>query len=142
MMQRRRFLQTAATAASVAAGDVLQSAVTDQQNRLLQYANRDDSDRWSYNTDRNSAHVRSGLVNAQLDTLCDNPNGLVETFTVSTDGIPLGFEVTTESEESIGTLVHLSAEQAEALAVDLLEQAHAMRAESTSNQAHLGGSDE
>lgn len=141
-MERRRFLQAAATAASVAAGDLPQSGVTDQQNRLLQYANRDESDRWSYPTDRNSAHVRSGLVNAQLDTLCDNPNGLVETFTVSTDGIPLGFEVTTESEESIGTLVHLSAEQAEALAVDLLEQAHAMREETSSNQAHLRGSDE
>jgi hypothetical protein len=126
----------------MAAGDVPQSAVRDQQNRLLQYAGRDDSDRWSYNTDRNSAHVRSGLVNAQLDTLCDNPNGLVETFTVSSDGVPLGFEVTTESEESIGTLVHLSAEQAEALAVDLLEQAHAMREESTSKQAHSGGSDQ
>jgi hypothetical protein len=141
-MERRRFLRAAATAAGVAAGDVSKSAVTDQQNRLLEYADRDDSDRWSYNTDRNAAHVRSGLVNAQLDTLCDNPNGLVETFTVSSDGVPLGFEVTTESEESIGTLVHLSAEQAEALAVDLLEQAHAMRAESTSKQAHSGGSDE
>lgn len=141
-MERRRFLQAAATAAGVAAGDVSKSAVTDQQNRLLEYADRDDSDRWSYNTDRNAAHVRSGLVNAQLDTLCDNPNGLVETFTVSSDGVPLGFEVTTESEESIGTLVHLSAEQAEALAVDLLEQAHAMREESTSKQAHSGGSDE
>jgi hypothetical protein len=141
-MERRRFLQAAASAAGVAAGDVPKSAVADQQNRLLEYANRDDSDRWSYNTDRNAAHVRSGLVNAQLDTLCDNPNGLVETFTVSSDGVPLGFEVTTESEESIGTLVHLSAEQAEALAVDLLEQAHAMREESTSKQAHSGGSDE
>ena len=141
-MERRRFLQAAATAAGVAAGDVPQSAVTDQQHRLLQYADRDDSDRWSYDTDRNSAHVRSGLVNAQLDTLCDNPNGLVETFTVSSDGVPLGFEVTTESEESIGTLVHLSAEQAEALAVDLLEQAHAMREEAYSNQAHSGGNHE
>lgn len=141
-MERRRFLQAAATASGLAAGDVPKSAVADQQHRLLQYAERDDSDRWSYQTDRNSAHVRSGLVNAQLDTLCDNPNGLVETFTVSSDGIPLGFEVTTESEESIGTLVHLSAEQAEGLAVDLLEQAHAMREETSSNQAHFGGEHE
>jgi hypothetical protein len=141
-MDRRRFLQAAASAAGMAAGDISRSAITDQQNRLLKYAERDDNDRWSYGTNRNSAHVRSGLVNAQLDTLCDNPNGLVETFTVSSDGVPLGFEVTTESEESIGTLVHLSAEQAEALAVDLLEQAHAMRDEASSNQAHTGGEHE
>lgn len=141
-MQRREFLQTAATAAGAAAGDISQKETAKQQDRLLELAARDDEQRWEYETDRNTAHVRSGLVNAQLDTLCNNPNGLVETFTISSDGIPLGFEVTTESGESIGTLVHLSAEQAEALAVDLLEQAHAMREEASANHAHSGGTHE
>lgn len=140
-MQRREFLQTAATVAGAAAGNISQNEINEQEDRLLNLAERDDEQRWEYETDRNTAHVHSGLVNAQLDTLCDNPNGLVETFTISSDGVPLGFEVTAESEESIGTLVHLTAEQAEALAVDLLEQAHAMR-EETSNQAHSGGTHE
>lgn len=141
-MGRRRFLQAAASAAGMAAGDVPKSAITNQQNRLVKYAERDDNNRWSYHTDRNSAHVRSGLVSAQLDTSCNNPNGLVETFTVSSDRIPLGSEVTIKSEESIGTLVHLSAEQAEALAVDMLEQVHTMRDEAPSNQTHSGAEHE
>lgn len=141
-MDRRTFLKTAAVAAGAAASDISQNEITEQKDRLLELAARDDEQRWEYETDRNTAHVRSGLVNAQLDTLCDNPNGLVETFTTRSDGIPLGFEVTAESGESIGTLVHLSAEQAEALAVDLLEQAHAMREEASVNQAHSGGTHE
>jgi hypothetical protein len=74
----------------------------------------------------NLAHIRSGLLNAELDALCENPIGTVETYAVNPSGIPLGFEVSTDN-ESVGTLVHLSVEQAEALAVDLLEQAHAAR---------------
>ncbi|MFC7079141.1 hypothetical protein [Halorussus caseinilyticus] len=35
--------------------------------------------------------------------------------------------MSTDDDESVGTLVHPSAEQAEALAVDLLEQAHTAR---------------
>jgi len=127
MMQRREFLQAAAAVAGATAGDVPEVEITAQQNCLLELANRDDEDRWEYEATRNLAHVRSGLVNAELDALCDNPNGIVQTHVVGHGGIPLGFEVSTGDDESVGTLVHLSAEQAEALAVDLLEQAHAQR---------------
>jgi hypothetical protein len=133
-MQRREFLQVAAAVAGAAAGDVPDSEITAQQNRLLELTDRDDSERWSYETTRNLAHVRSGLVNAELDALCDNPNGIIQTHVVGRGGIPLGFEVSTDNDESVGTLVHLSAEQAEALAVDLLEQAHATREDNNADQ--------
>ena len=126
-MQRRQFLAAAAAVAGAAAGDVPDIEIADQQNRLLELADRDDAERWSYETTCNLAHVRSGLMNAELDALCDNPNGIVETHAVGRGGIPLGFEVSTDGDESVGTLVHLSVEQAEALAVDLLEQAHAAK---------------
>lgn len=118
-MQRREFLQAAA-------GDVPDAEITAQQNRLLQLVDRDDAERWAYETPWNLAHVRSGLVNAELDALCEEPNGTAETYSVGRGSVPLGFEVSTD-EESVGTLVHLSADQAEALAVDLLEHAHAAR---------------
>lgn len=73
-------------------------------------------------------------MNAELDALCDNPNGIIETHVVGRGGIPLGFEVSTDDDESVGTLVNLSAEQAEALAVDLLEQAHAAREDDDADQ--------
>ena len=126
-MQRREFLETAAAVAGAAAGDVPDIEIADQQNRLLELAARDDAERWAYETTRNLAHVRSGLVNAELDALCQESSGTVETYSVGRGGVPLGFEVSTDDDESVGTLVHLSAEQAEALAVDLLEQAHAAR---------------
>ena len=119
-MQRREFLQAAAAVAGAAAGDVPDIEIADQQNRLLELATRDDAERWAYETAQNLAHVRSGLVNAELDALCEEPSGTVETYSVGRGGVPLGFEVSTDDGESVGTLVHLSAEQAEALAVDLL----------------------
>ena len=133
-MQRREFLQAAAAVAGAAAGDVPDAEITAQQNRLLELADRDDADRWAYETTRNLAHVRSGLVNAELDALCEEPTGTVETYSVGRGGVPLGFEVSTDNDESVGTLVHLSAEQAEALAVDLLEQAHAAREDDDADQ--------
>lgn len=133
-MQRREFLQVAAAVAGAAAGDVPDSEITAQQNRLLELTDRDDSERWAYETTRNLAHVRSGLVNAELDALCDNPNGIIQTHVVDRGGIPLGFEVSTDDDDGVGTLVHLSAEQAEALAVDLLEQAHAAREDNNADQ--------
>lgn len=108
--------------------------ITAQQNRLLQLADRADGERWEYETACNLAHVRSRLVNAELDALCNNPNGIIQTHVVGRGGIPLGFEVSTEDDESVGALVHLSAEQAEALAVDLLEQAHATREDDDADQ--------
>ena len=127
MMQRRQFLAAAAAVAGAAAGDVPDTEITAQQNRLLELADRAEDERWAYETTRNLAHVRSGLVNAELDALCEEPSGTIETYSVGRHGVPLGFEVSTDDNESVGTLVHLSAEQAEALAVDLLEQAHAAR---------------
>ena len=126
-MQRREFLQAAAAVAGAAAGDVPDTEITAQENRLLELADRAEDERWAYETSRNLAHVRSGLVNAELDALCEEPGGTIETYTVGRHGVPLDFEVSTDDNESVGTLVHLSAEQAEALAVDLLEQAHAAR---------------
>lgn len=51
------------------------------------------------------------------------------TLPVSQNEVPLGFAVSTDNDESIETLVHLNPAQAEALAVDLLAQAHAAREE-------------
>lgn len=126
-MQRREFLQAAAAVAGAAAGDVPDTEITAQQNRLLELADRAEDDRWAYETTHNLAHIRSGLVNAELDALCEEPSGTVETYSVGRHGVPLGFGVSTDDNESVGTLVHLSAGQAEALAIDLLEQAHAAR---------------
>jgi hypothetical protein len=128
-MNRREFLQAAAAVAGAAAGDVPDAEIVAQQDRLLGIAGRAESERWAYETHRNLAHVRCGLVNAELDALCEQPGGRVETHPTMGHGVPLGFEVSTDDDESVGTLVHLSAEQAEALAVDLLEQAHAARDE-------------
>lgn len=133
-MQRREFLRAAAAVAGVAAGDVSDTEIVAQQDRLLQLADRGDDARWAYETTCNLAHVRSGLLNAELDALCDDPTGTLETHAVGRSGIPLGFEVSTDDNESVGTLVHLSAEQAEALAVDLLEQAHAAREHDDADQ--------
>ena len=133
-MQRREFLQAAAAVAGAAAGDIPDAEIASQQDRLLELAERDDSDRWEYETTRNLAHVRSGLVNAELDALCDNPNGIVQTHVVGRGGVRLGFEVSTDDDESVGTLVHLSVEQAEPLAVDLLKQTHAAREEEDADQ--------
>lgn len=112
-----------------AASDVPDAEVTAQQNHLLELADREDAERWEYETMHNLAHIRSGLVNAELDALCEEPSGTIETYPTRGDGVPLGFEVTTDDDASVGGAVHLSAEQAEALAVDLLEQAHAARGE-------------
>jgi hypothetical protein len=128
-MNRREFLQAAAAVAGAAAGDVADSEIVAQQDRLLGLADRAEDERWSYETQRNLAHVQSGLINAELDALSEAPGGTVETYATATHGVPLGFEVSTDGNESVGTLVHLTAEQAEALAVDLLEQAHAARDE-------------
>jgi len=131
-MERREFFQAPAAVAGVAARDVSDAEAVAQQDRLLQLADRGDGERWEYETACNLAHVRSGLVNAELNALCEEPVGAVETLSVGRSGIPLGFEVSTDDDESVGTLVHLTAEQAEALAVDLLEQAHAHRSENDS----------
>jgi len=126
-MQRREYLKLAAAVAGAAAGDVPDAEISEQQNRLLALADRPEGERWSYDTTRNLAHVQSGLINAELDALCEEPSGTVETHAVEGHGVPLGFEVSTDGNESVGTLVHLSAQQAEELAIDLLEQAHAVR---------------
>lgn len=126
-MDRREFLQMAAVAAGAAAGDVSDIEIRSQQNRLLELAERDEHERWKYETSTNLAHLYSRLLHVEIDSLCDEPNGVIHTYANDRNGIPLGFEVSTDEEESVGTLVHLSAEQAEALAVDLLEQAHALR---------------
>ncbi len=73
-------------------------------------------------------------MNAELDALCDNPNGIIQSHVVGHCGIPLGFEVSTDNDKSVGTLVDLSTEQAEALTVDLLEQAHAARESDDADQ--------
>jgi hypothetical protein len=74
------------------------------------------------------------LVNAELDALCDSPNGILQIHVVGRNGVPLGFEASTGDGESISTMVHLSADQAEAVAVDLLEQAHALREDDDADQ--------
>jgi hypothetical protein len=126
-MQRRGFLQAAAAVAGVAAGDAADTEIVAQQDCLLRLADRDDNECWEYETACNLAPVRSGLLNAELDSLCGEPVGVVETLAVGRNGISLGFEISTNEHEPIGTLVSLKAEQTEALAVELIEQAHAAR---------------
>ncbi len=70
-MQRREFLHAAAAVAGAAVGDVPDTGSTAQQNRLLELADRVEDERWAYEMTRNLAYVRSGLVNAELDALCE-----------------------------------------------------------------------
>lgn len=127
---RREFIAGLGAAAATAAGapsDVSATEAEQQRERLRELADRGDGDRWAYSTENNLASVSSGLINAELDALSDNPDGAVEVYSVDGDGVPLAFEVSTPEGERIGNLVHLSPADCEALAVDLLEQAHAAR---------------
>lgn len=116
----REALEAAAAAASEAGADA-------QTRRLRELAARDRNGRWMYKTAKNIGHVEAGLVNAELGGHREELGGMIETLPVRDDGVPIDVQVTTEDDESIGALVHLSPDQAEALAVDLLEQAHAAR---------------
>jgi len=134
------FLQTAVKAADVANDDVSRSTISEQRDHLIQLATRDDTERWSYNTERNSAYGQSEELNSEPDTLSDRPRGSIGIYNVSADGVPLIFEFTTQ--DSAGTLVHFSAEQAEGLAIDLLVKAYAMREHAAANQDHSNGSEQ
>jgi len=139
-MEFQEFLQTAATAAGVTDGDVSQATISEQQEHLLQFATRDDTDRWHHNTERDSTHPQSGKFNNEPHTLSDRPRGTIGIYNVGADGIPLIFEFSTQ--DSAGTLVHFSAEQAEELAVDLLVKAYAMREHAAANRDHSNGGEE
>jgi hypothetical protein len=136
-ISRRGFMGSAATLATAAtvagaapsADDVTDAEVADQQQRLARLADRDDADRWAYETTNNLASVNWGVLGVEIDTVCDDPGGSIETYHCAGDSVPVASTVTgdPDRDENLGTLVHLSADQAEALAVDLLEQAHAAR---------------
>lgn len=130
-MMRREFLQTAAAVAAAAptADDVTDSEVADQQQRLGRLADRDDADRWAYQTTHNLGSVDWGVLGVEIDTVYDDPDGSIETYHCDGNAVPLASTVSGDPDKNhhLGTLVHLSADQAEALAVDLLEQAHAAR---------------
>lgn len=125
--QHRERLLAAAAAAGATLKEVPDAELAAQQTRLLELADRDDDERWEYEPTLNLAHVRSGLLNADLDALCDHPSGTIETLPIKQNEVPLEFAVSTDDDESIETLVYLTPDQAEALAVDLLEQARAAR---------------
>jgi hypothetical protein len=125
---RREVLEGAAGAAMLAAGDVSEAEKDAQVERLLQLADRGSEERWEYDTCANYGNVHSPLLDAQIDELCEDPTAVLQTNAVGRSGIPIDFHMSTDNDESIGVLGHLSPDQAEALAVDLLEQAHAARA--------------
>ncbi|MEF8780792.1 MAG: hypothetical protein V5A46_08965 [Haloferacaceae archaeon] len=100
-MQRREFLQAAAAVAGVAAGDVPEAEIPSQQDRLFQLADHDDEERWEYDTACNLAHVRSGLLNAELDAMCEEPLGVVET-------LPVGRTASLSASRSAPTTTSLS----------------------------------
>ena len=139
-MEFEDFLQTAVKAAGVANDDVSRVTISDQRDHVLQLATRDDTDRWSYNTERNSGHAKSEERSSEPDTLSDRPRGTIGIYNVEPDGVPLIFEFTTQ--DSAGTLVHFSAEQAEGLAIDLLVKAYAMREHAAANQDHSNGGEQ
>lgn len=141
-MEFEEFLQVAAGAAGVADGDdgVSQAIISEQQDQLLQLATRNDTDRWSYITERSLTQAESEKLNSEPDTLSDRPRGTIGIYKVDADGVPLIFEFNTH--DSPGTLVHLSTEQAEGLAIDLLVKAHALREHTAANRDHSNGGDE
>ena len=140
-MEVEEFLQIAVKAAGVLnEQDVSRATITEQQEHLLQLAIRDDTDRWSYTTELNPAHVQSEELNIEPDTASECPRGSIGIYNVGADGVPFLFELTTQ--DSAGTLVHFSAEQAEGLAIDLLVKAYAMREHAAANQDHSNGSEQ
>jgi hypothetical protein len=120
--------------------DTTPAEVDAQRQRVREHISADDEDRWQYESGRNYAHVQLGLLNAELDAICNEPGGSVRTYRADTQGVPLGFTVSTDDDQSIGTLVHLDPEQAERLAADLLQHAHTVRQE-VAEAEEAGGRD-
>ena len=95
-------------------------------NRLSRYLKREEEQRWRYETQNGFGQVDSPLVYAELDAISKNLTGRVFTTPVDARGIPLHFTIETGEDITVGGYIHLSAEQAEGLAVDLLEQVQAL----------------
>lgn len=125
---RREVLEGAAGAAMLAAGDVSEGEKDAQVERLLQLAERDNEERWEYEAQNNLATIDTRLFYAELDAADPNPSATVQTTPLTNSRVPIDVRVETDDGDSISGLVHLSPDQTEALAVDLLEQALAARA--------------
>jgi hypothetical protein len=64
-----RGARAVAAVAGAATGDIPDAEPTAHQHRLPDPAAGDDDERWARETTRKLAHVRSGLVNAELGTV-------------------------------------------------------------------------
>jgi len=87
---------------------------------------RDDADRWEYETGRALASVRSGLFNAEIDADLDEPIATVSILPVDGSMIPFAVDVA-DGGDTIAALAYLPPDDAEALAADLREQARIAR---------------
>lgn len=126
---RRTFLKAAAVAAAAApsAAGVTAAAVEEQRERLLSHAQAGDAGRWEYDTYESTAHIHSQLVQADLGGSVCELDGHILTAAVRDGRIPVDLSAVGPDGEEVGVRTELTADQAERLAVDLLEQAHAAR---------------
>jgi len=127
MSRRAANIDDAATIASDGE-EIPVDAAEAQRRRLLRAADRDNTDRWTYRAARVSAAVASSWIGGE--TLGDRMDlsATVDTLPVSRGRVPLGFTVDIgDGEDRIDATTDLDPSDAEALAVDLLEQAHAAR---------------
>jgi len=115
--------------------------VAAQLDHLKTLRHADECDRWGYDSEVASAHVFCDVLGTHISAAGAIPSsGQVVTYPVDRKGVPLAFTVDDQERETEFSLsTSLSAEQAEALAVDLLEQAHAARAERQEAAADQGG---
>lgn len=125
-MQCREFLQAAAEVVGAAAGDVPAAEMTAPTEPATEV---DRQRRGGAVGLRGSAQAPTHPLKAgerRIDALYEVPSGTVETYRVDYGGVPFGFEVSTDATGFVRTRMKISAEQAEVLAVDLLEQVRAV----------------
>lgn len=101
--------------------------VAAQRQRVREHGEAGEESRWQYETLRNLGHIQAQLIHAELDAVDQDLSGSVEACTVRDPTVPLSVQVESDLGVETGLFVHLSPDDAERLAVDLLEQPHAAR---------------
>jgi len=108
-------------AATIANADANAAAIKAQRRRLLRAAQRGDDERWSVATDETTVSIEASPL-----------GGYIEDCSVTVEILPSDSTVAllsraTDGTDGVSTTARLDPGQAEALAVDLLEQAQAVR---------------
>jgi len=109
----------AEAAATYGSGDTLRVDVAE----LRALADRAPADRWRYAAVKSDGIIETPVFRTELDALDTALSGSVETFPVTGPNVPLSIEIGAGEDVSVSTMVHLTPDDAEALAVDLLGQA-------------------